>query len=350
MGLDISDTAVKVMLVERVGENLIPKAYAETPLSDAVINNHLIVNPQRLAELIRRTVDKAKIKTPYVVCSLPEAKSFVRVVTLPKMAEQEIDDAIPYELEADIPIPVDQVYLDWYILRELPDKLELLVTATPKDYIDSLLEALHLANLRPLAMELESQATARALTDELTLQKTVLIVDLATKQASFIIVDKGVIEYTSSIPLAGNALTESIAASMGVGKSDAEQMKRRLGLLSSENNNAVRSAILPILDQIIDEIKNVVRFFEEHNADHRAIGQIILCGGTAHLLGVSDYVSTRINLGSSKSEIRVVLGSPFVKLTLPDTDELGLKKEQQLALTTVLGLALRDIDYEPRYT
>ncbi|OGE82791.1 MAG: hypothetical protein A3B10_03880 [Candidatus Doudnabacteria bacterium RIFCSPLOWO2_01_FULL_44_21] len=350
-GLDISDTAIKVMEISKIGDKLVPSAFANVPLSDKVINNHMIISEERLAEYIRRAIDKAgKVNTRFVVCSVPEAKSFVRVVTLPKMPEDEIETAIPYELEQDIPIPIDQVYLDWHILKQTEEKMEILVTAAPKEYIDALIQTLELAKLTPLAMELESQATARALIGSEDMKKTLLIVDLATQQTSFIIVDKGGIEYTSSVPIAGNAFTESIARNLGINKPDAENVKRAMGLTSESKQGSVRDAILPILDSIIDEIKNVIKFFENHDIDKRTIGDIILCGGTAQLLGVADYVSTRINLGSTKSNIRVILGDPWAKVNgYNHPKAVQIKKDEVLGYTTVIGLALRDIDYHPRY-
>lgn len=349
-GLDISDSAIKAMQLVRQGNDLVPVAAAASLLSEKVINNHIIVNEERLAQNIRRTIDLAKkIDTPYVVCSIPEAKSFVRVLTIPKMPESEIDGAVPFELEQDIPIPIDQVYLDWHLLREREDKLELLVTAAPKDYIDSLLQALKLAKLIPLAMELESQATARALIAGNDLEKIVLIVDMANSQTSFVVVDKGVIEYTSSVAVAGDAITESIARGLGMSKSDAEQVKRATGLASEAKESRVRASILPILDNVVDEIKNVIRFFEEHDAQHREIKDIILCGGSAHLFGVEDYLAARINLTSGQSDIRLELGNPWLKINSKDPNlSSRIKNEEAFSYTTAIGLALRDIDYRLR--
>ncbi len=315
-GLDISETAIKVMEVNRIGGVLVPVAVSSVQLPDKFINNHMIISEERLAETIKHAIKKAKkIDTDYVVCSVPEAKSFVRVLSVPKMPEEEIDGAIPYELEQDIPVPIDQVYMDWHLLREHPDKLELLVTAAPKDYVDSLIATLKMCRLTPLAMELESQATARALVGPNDSQKTMLIVDMATKQTSFIIVDKGVIEYTSSVPIAGDSFTESIARNLSVSKSEAEKLKKIDGLTSELKKSNIREAIIPVLDNIIDEIRNVLKFFEEHGSSKRNIQDIILCGGTAQLLGVADYISARINLGSQRSSLGVVLGNPLNKLS-----------------------------------
>jgi type IV pilus assembly protein PilM len=348
-GLDISDTSIKVMQLRSANKQIVPVAFAETPLMDKVINNHLIVNEQRLADNINKALTLAgHISTKYAVCSIPEAKSFVRTLQLPKMSEEEVKNAVPFELEQDIPVPVDQVYLDWRVIRETNEKLEVFVTAVPKDYVDSLVDTLKLAGLTAVVMELESQATVRALIDHQHEDKSILIADLATKQTSFIIVNNNVIEYTSSVPVAGSAFTESIARVTGMDSAQAEKLKREVGIILEQRGGAVRAAILPILDNVIDEIKNVTKFFEEYSLNHKTIDSILLCGGSARLAGVAEYISARINLGSGKGPTSVLLGDPWVNVFSGHTNKesLPLSTKDALGFTTAIGLALRGLNYE----
>lgn len=343
-GLDISDTSIKVMQLDYSGDRLASIAFNDSILSDQVVNNHMIISEDRLADNILRVVASAKkIDTKFVVCSIPEAKSFVRILTIPKMPESEIATALPFELEQDIPVPIDQVYLDWQVIRETADKLEVLAHATPIDYMDAFVASLRIAKLVPVAMELESQATARALISREYETKSVLIVDLASRQTSFIIVDNGIIQYTSSIPIAGNAFTESIARNLSIKAPEAEKKKQEQGLIA-ENGQDVRKAILPILDNLVDEIKNVIRFFEEHETTHKTIETIMLCGGSAKLAGIAEYISDRINLGSVHTQAKVILADPWVNV-MADPKAAPLDGLAALGYTTVIGLALRGVKF-----
>lgn len=344
-GLDISDSSIKVMQLDYSGGRLVSIPFHAASLSEQVVNNHSIISEERLADNILRAVAAAKkINTKFVVCSIPEAKSFVRILTIPKMSEGDIGSALPFELEQDIPVPVDQVYLDWQVIREVSDKFVVLTHATPKDYMDALVSSLKKAKLVPVAMELESQATARALISPDLQNKSVLIVDLAIRQTSFIIVDSGIIQYSTGIPMAGNAFTESISRNLGIKTSDAETMKQEMGL-TSEKGQEVRKAILPILDNIVDEMKNVIRFFEEHETAHKTIESILLCGGSAKLAGIAEYISDRINLGSVHTQAKVILADPWVNVTTSAKSKAPLDGLSALGYTTVIGLALRGINF-----
>jgi type IV pilus assembly protein PilM len=348
-GLDISDSSIKVAQIGLHKGQLQSAVFADVPLLEKTIVNHLITDESKLASCISKALKTAKnINTKFVICSVPEAKSFVRIINIQKIPASEIEGAIPFELEQDIPIPMDQVYFDWQILHELPDRLELLVTCTSKDYVDSLVSALHSIKLTPVAMEIGSQATARALTGAAQAAKSVLIVDIGAVATSFIIVDQGVPLYTSSIPIAGNSFTDSIARNLSVPQAEAEKIKLSSGVSTQmEHEDTIRQAVLPVLDNIIDEIKNVIRFFEEHSPNHRLIDTILLCGGSSRVPGVMEYISTRINLGSGKLQIEVAAGNPWSNV-LPASNQgtMPLNAAEALSFSTAIGLALRGFDYE----
>jgi type IV pilus assembly protein PilM len=341
-GLDISDVAIKVLELSKKDSGYYPLAFAEVPLTANIIANHMITNPEKLAENIKRAVAVAKhMDTKYVVASVPESKSFVRVLKLFKMPEDEIAGALPYELEQNIPVPIDLVYMDWQLIGEVGDQLEVLVTATPKDYVDTLITSLKHAGLKPIALELESQAMARSLISKEDKQASVMIVDLSSIQTSFLVVEMGNVTYTSSIPVAGNAFSESIARNLSIPLADAEKAKREQGLLGDIKKGNIRQAMLPLLDNIIDEIKNVAKFHGEHSRTHTAIAKIILCGGSSKLPGISDYISARLNLGTTRSLGQVTLGNPWVNIADITKRKFPISGQESLGYATAAGLAMR---------
>lgn len=347
-GLDLSDSSIKIMQLERKNSMFLPRAHFHGPVAKDVISNHQIAQQDKLVEIIRYAISAARnVNCKYVVASIPETKSFVRLLSVPKMDQTEIADALPWELEQDIPVPIDQVYMDWQMVKETEDKYEVLVTATPRDYADALIDTLKTAGLTPVALELESQATARALIRSSDTAGAALLVDISAAMTSFIIVARGsILQYTSSIPIGGNAFTESIATSLGVSNAEAEKMKREKGLLSETKKGNIRQALLPILDNIVDEIKSVVRFYEDHSTVDQMIGKVLLSGGGSKLSGIADYVSARLNLGADKPLGRVLLGDPAINLVGDTAAKQPIVKEDLLSYSTAIGLALRGIDYE----
>jgi type IV pilus assembly protein PilM len=344
IGIDISESSVKLMQLAKHKDGFLPSAYSHVHLPNSLIANHIITDPDKLASYIARAVHTAKyVDTRYVVASVPEAKSFVRVLKMPKMPESEIEGAIPWELEQDIPVPIDQVYFDWRLVKEEDDSNQVLVMATPKDYVDNLVQALKIAKLKPVALELEPLATARALIGPDDANQAVLIMDISTTASSLAVISgSGVLEYTSSVPVGGNHMTDAIAKNLGINQKEAEKMKVENGLMADSKKANVRQAMLPILDALLEEVRNVIKFHEDHSVLSPSVNKVVLCGGGANLKGLLEYITARTNVGAGRPIDRIVLGSPWINIGDAETiGKIALSSEDSLSYATAIGLALR---------
>jgi len=165
-GLDISGSSLKLMQLERSGTDSRLRAYNETVFPRGLMVNGAMPDEKSFLELLKGSMDKCKfgqLSTRYVVVSLPESKSFVRVIQIPQMSDSEADSAVPVEAESFIPLPVDQVYLDWQKIGYTEDKMNILMIASPRDFVDSYVSVFDSAGLRLAALEVESQSCLRSL-------------------------------------------------------------------------------------------------------------------------------------------------------------------------------------------
>ena len=87
------------------------------------------------------------------------------------------------------------------------------------------------------------------------------------------------------------------------------------------------------LEPIITEMQYMLDFFRSQGGDN--IEKIILSGGSALLLNLSDYFSKRLN-------VKVIIGDPWSRVNCP----LELKpvlSEAGPRLAVAIGLAMREI-------
>lgn len=349
-GLDISERTIKVVQLAKQKGGYIPQALARVDIPNNLINNHVITNEEKLAVLVSKAVTTARhLSSSYVVVNVPEAKSFVRIVTLPKMELLEIDSALPWELEQDIPVPIEQVYMDWHLVEETEDKVKVLAVASPKDYIDAMIGVLKLAKLKPVAFELESKSTARAAIGVEDKDQSVLLVDISSTLTSFAVVSKDVLEYTSSISTGGNAITDGIAQALSVTPKEAEKLKMENGLLSDSKKGNARQNIISVLDSVIDEIRNVIKYHDDHSLFKQSISKVILCGGGAKLDGIVDYVTARLNVGAGKSVGHVLLCDPWTNVAAPNARAGFPDQGESQEYTTAIGLALRGAHFDENH-
>lgn len=231
-GLDLSDLSVKLVKLERTGSEDEIVSYGSVALPVGAVSDGEIKKKEQLVAAIKKLLEISrpqKIKSKKVICSLPETKAFLRIVSIPRMNEDEIAQAVKWEMEANIPLPLEQVYYDWQQVTEvLPaekDKINLLVVAVARTTVDEVIEVVEAAGLEVVGLEIESIAQVRSLLDKEDRKQTVLVVDIGDRRTSFSIAKEGAVCFTSSVPLSGQALSDKISKGMEISFEEAERIK-----------------------------------------------------------------------------------------------------------------------------
>jgi len=361
-GLDISDLSLKIIKLKKRKTFFDLASFGEEKIKPGIIKGGEIKDEKALAEIIKEALTKVKgekLKTKYVVASLPEEKAFLQVIQMPRMSEEDLKSAVIYEAENYIPLPIEEVYLDSQIVPPAYnhlDHFDVLIAALPKKTVDPYISCLKLTGLRPEALEIESLAIARALIKNEVTSFPVLLIDLGATRTRFIIFSGQSIRFTSSIPVSSQNFTEIISKALTVNLAEAERLKIKLGLEEKIKREIkkdkierrhlrgqVFEALVPALVDLTQQIKRYLSYYQTH-ASHehlppngKGVSKILLCGGGANLKGLPELLSIEL-------KIPVELGNPWGNIlpeSLTEVPELPLEKS--LSYTTALGLALRRI-------
>lgn len=347
-GLDLSDLSVKIVKFEDYGDFQKVSSYVSVSLPVGCVIEGEIKNKDQVVATIKKAMATAgpqKIKTKKVICSLPENKAFLRIVAIPQMNESEMSEAVKWEMEANIPLPLEQVYYDW---QAIPDsvlfeknKINLLVAAVAKISVDQTLEVLELAGLEPVGLEIESIAQARSLLAEKNEQLTSLVVDIGDRRTSFLVAKGAFPCFTSSIPLCGKILTDVISKGMKISFEEAEKIKLAHGIGDDFKNDSLFKLEQPVLENLAQEIERSIDFYLSELKYSKSVDKIILCGGGANTKGILPYLSKKLGR-------EIELGNPWANVkwgkNLPVID-----RNQSVQYSTAVGLALRALYYEDLY-
>lgn len=363
--LDISELSFKIIKLKKDRKKIRLASFGEFVIPSGIIEDGEIKNEDSLSNIIRGSIKKTKgekIKTKYVAVSLPEQKSFLQVIKLPKMTKQELNKAVKFEAENYIPLPLDEVYLDFQIIKSLKkdaSHYNILIAALPKKIIDSYVSSIKKAGLIPVTLEIESQAISRALIKGKISQEPVLLIDLGATRTSVIIFSGSTVCFTTSIPISSQDFTKIIAKKLKVDLEKAEKLKRNFGLEVCQKitlrkkvksikfekefveDKRILESLAPLIINLTKEIKKYLNYCETHNIynfNNNHIKNIILCGGGANLKGLDKVLS--LELG-----IPTVVGNPWANVFAEDYKEMkNLSYEKSLSYTTAIGLALRNIN------
>ncbi len=352
IGLDISDSSLKAAALKKSGGGLFDlvawgKGYlAENTIVDGEIKSQDSFQ-KTLAEVL--TGEKNNFpKTKYITASLPEEKAFLRILELPLgLKEKELAEALKYEIEANIPMALDEVYYDHEIagVDVAAGHYDIMVNAIPKRIADSYVDFFQKNGYQLTALEVDAVATKRALFGGAeAARESALVLDIGAARTSFIIVSEGVLRFTSSNTVAGNQFSKMLSEHFPLNLKEAEFMKRIVGLdQNHEKGQELLNALLPDLTALKSQIQDYINFFETHPASHtlsesaKKISKVVLTGGGAALWGLGDWLSQELRLG-------VVLGSLGKRLKMNPMSPAKITLEESLPYATAAGLALRNFD------
>ncbi|MBI2056461.1 MAG: type IV pilus assembly protein PilM [Candidatus Sungbacteria bacterium] len=344
IGLDISEHSAKYLAFTRKKPFAVDIS-GEIEIPEGIIEQAEIKKEEELAAIFRawRLVLPRHLQSAEITVSLPEEKSFVRVIQLPQIEKDKVAQAVRWELEANVPIPQDQLIYDYEVIEPLENHInhvDVAITAFPKSIIEPYVRVLKIAGFTVAALELESQAIIRACIPELRTRHACIVIDMGRNRTSFIIFSGGAIRFTTTIPLGGKTLEENIMKALGVKQEEALEIKKTVGLDKKALEGKVFAALVPAMSAFADELHRAVFFYQDHATHtHGAepfISSLFLSGGDANLLGLATY------LGSSL-QIPVNTVNPFATAhRFMATTTPPLPPQLALAFTTAIGLALRD--------
>jgi type IV pilus assembly protein PilM len=345
-GLDISDESLKIIKLKKKQKGFALQSFNKADIGPGIIEKGVIQNEEALAKILVaacRNVQGKKMKTRYVVASLPEERSFLQVIQMPKMEEQDLKRAVFYEAENYIPLPISEVYLDYQIIHPVKnhlDHFDVLIVAVPKKIVNAYVSCLKKAGLTPLAFEVESEAIARALIENEVSAAPVILIDFGKNSTDFIAFAGRSIQFTHSIPISSDQLTQAIAKAFSMDAGKAEQLKAGYDVFHPDpgpNSKKISEAVMPILDELALQIKKNVNFYQDHASHehlitHEKVPHVFLCGGGANLKGLPEFFSAKLQLPVELKKFWVNVVS-----------DLGIRETDGNAVSfaTALGLALR---------
>lgn len=299
-GLDIGFNTIKVMQIFDDGKQASVGGYGVVKFDAEAIKEGVIVDYETLAKAAVELFEKniiGSISTRRVAATIPASKAYQRVITVPaKLGKKDLDEAVRSEAEQYIPMPLDDLYLDYMAAAQLGEDREVLAVAVPKNIVDSYMKFFELIGLELCALETTISAASRIIAKaEKSDDIPTILIDLGSLSVDLTVFDKNLV-VNGTIPGGGDDFSGRIAEKLNIDKAEANTLKTKYGLGVSKKQPEIREALKPQLDSLIKEIRRVVRYYEEKTDGKTTIGQIITMGGGANMPGLVDYLTDNLRI------------------------------------------------------
>ncbi len=358
LGLDIGGEAIKAVQLRKAKEGLqLVGRPACVPTPPGSVAGGVIVEGEAISAALAEMVASCGFTTKHVVASVGGNTSVtVRVASMPRMSGRELSDAMDYELDRQIPFPIDQVIYDYQIVdspdRAESDEMSVLLAAAQEDMINAHVEAIMAARLQPVHIGIEPLALSRALVNVSTNgynEQTVVIAHIGASQTEISVVHRGYLDFVRAIPTAGRSLTAAIRQEITADETQAEQAKRQFADArelsgpeagESEEAQQARQAVQDVISEplfeLVTEISRTVDFYRrQHPGDE--ISRLLLAGGSAVIPGLAELVA-------SETGVATEVANPYQHL-IYDVESVSEAYLRDIgpATAVAVGLAMRDM-------
>lgn len=374
VGIDIGNSAVK--MVELQNEKGKPKllTYGYLEQTSQILTSDSKEAKAQIIASIQQIHRDSRMMSKDAVAALPSYTVFTSIIRLPQVPKKELFAAVNWEAKKFVPMPLEEMVLDWKILEEnevntafsanaqntqaptgsaseaqgnekrITSKgdqkfYKILLTAAPKQLVTRYLEIFKEAGLNLVSLETESFALERSLVGKD--KSPVMIIDIGAVATTISIVLDSVPLINRSIDMGGFTITKAIANSLHIDLDMAEQFKRDFGLQQSQSaagssgggGNQIPQRIEYMISSILTEIKYVMNMYQTQG--NASVEKIILAGGSAWLPNIAQHLSQSL-------QKKVYIGDPWARVMYPL--ELKPVLEQIGSRFAVsVGLAMREI-------
>lgn len=300
-GLDIGSQTVKFLQLQARKDKATVLAYGGVATDDKIMKDGVITNIPQAAKLVDNMLAnncKGTLTTNRVVMSIPVSHVYTRVLTMPAMSRKELDSAVQLEVEQAVPVAVKNLYFD-YEVTDTGDINNMLVrmVAAPRDIIDSYTAVCDTLGLDLALVQTNIRADAQLCSayEYTSAESGYLIVDVGGNSIDIGILDT-TLRVTGTVDKGGNNFTDAIARELNISRSKAHTLKVTKGIAAGKHQEKVLTAVTPILDEVVKEIKRMNRFYSERIQEGSVPSQILIVGGGANMPGLGDYLTnaTRI--------------------------------------------------------
>lgn len=332
-GLDIGYGSLKVIQIDTSSKKHTVTGYGAITFDPLAVKDGAIVDPEKIAKPAQELFSKhliGDITTRRVVLSLPASRTFNRNVHFPKLTQKELADAVAVEIEQYVPVASSELYVDHAKIREVGEETEYLIVAVPRRIVDSYMQLAAMLGLEVVGIETSIDASGRLFLQSENGDVPTVLIDFGSASADLTIYDKGLV-VTGTVSGGGDDFTKLIATTLNVTHQEAHLIKTKYGLGVSKKQKEITQGLSPVLQQIVKEIRRMVRYYEERSGTQQKIAQVVTMGGGANMPGLSDYLTNALRLPTRTCDPWQNLN--FVKIQPPNAAEKSM-------YVTAAGLAL----------
>jgi len=330
--LDIGTHSIKIVVTKDNNGQVIQKAL-EVPNKLGLVVPKNDQETLQYSEMIINLFHDYKLDQTDVRLSLPEYLIANKVIEVPYLNDAELASAIGWQAEQVIPIPKNDLLLQYQVL-EKPDKktpeakMKVLLVGSHKSLIERINNVFLNMGIEATLMETQIFSIIRAL-DIQTEDPETLILHMGASGNDIAVVANGTFEFVFNSKTGSSLIDSAIAQSFSLDIKQAQEYKINYGLEANQVEGKLVQVISPIINNLIIDLQKSIRFFTQYHPEQK-IKRLVLSGGPAQMKGLLEKISQTLS-------VEVLQIAPFTKT------KGQIPKINQLSFGVCMGLIARKL-------
>jgi type IV pilus assembly protein PilM len=338
VGLDIGSSLIKVVEVDHSKGDPVLTKYGVIKLPPEAIVEGEMMDQSLVIEGIQECMTKAGITQKEVVTAVSGRAVIVKKVVMDKMNPDDAKEAIFWEAEQHVPFDIDDVCLDFQVLKEDvgANQMEILLVAAKKDMVNAHANIIRDAGCHPIIIDVDSFAVQNAIeaTSNGVEGLVTGLINIGSDVTNINIVQNHIPYFTRDLSVGSNVFIEAIQRNLGVDFDEADAMLS--GEAAVDDEERLNRVVAEAAEEISMGIERSLSFLKTAG-DAEQIDEVILSGGGARIPGLKEILT-------EKHGIEFKVNDAIGQIDRTDNlfEDAGDEMERVGPLLTVaLGLALR---------
>jgi len=325
VGLDIEAASVAATEVVVNGDVKLGRS-GIAPLATGVSREGEVGDPDALTEAIKDLFAEHKLSRN-VRLGLANQRVVVRTLRLPRLEdESEIESAIRFQAQEEVPMPLDQAVMDWQVLPGDPElraegKMDVIVVAARREMVSNLARVVRDAGLRPIGLDVSAFALIRALAGDgpaapqLSYEERAALGDDAAAAAAvparllcnlgditnLVVERNGACLFTRVSPFGIEGIAQRLSERQELTLEHSRQWLSHVGAEAplesidgdSEIVTATREVLTDGIAKLADELRLSLDYYGAQEGA-RAIEEVVICGPGAAIPGLPEQIQMHL--------------------------------------------------------
>ncbi len=200
MGLEVTEESVRAVEIS-LGRTPQLIAAGEVPLPPDAAKDSEVLDVEAVAVALRQLWSSARINPKGVVLGVASRRILVREYTTQSMRPDLLKQALPFQVQDLLPVPVNQAVLDFYPVSEQGDQVSGLLVAAVAESIEHIIKTLGKVKVRVNAVDLTAFGLAKVSTALASPDDAVGIVYIGDHTTQVVVTRGGVPQFVRLLPV-----------------------------------------------------------------------------------------------------------------------------------------------------